>query len=216
MNTSVVVLDCDGVVLDSNSLKTDAMAEAVSSYGPELQAKLIDYHRLNGGLSRYHKFEYFLKELVGNYSEDVYQGLLDNLSGLVRDGLKSVAMTEGAMDFIDQIGRHADLYIVSGGDQEELNEVFDHRGLSEHFEAIYGSPVGKYEHCSKILNEYEAGVKPVFFGDSKLDHLAATETGMDFYFISDYTDLDEWRSYCDEFNVRHFPNLSVARQHLLL
>lgn len=214
MNMSVVVLDCDGVVLDSNSLKTDAMAEAVSSYGPELQAMLIDYHRLNGGLSRYHKFEYFLKELVGKYSEDVYQGLLDNLSTLVRDSLKSVAMTEGAMEFIDQVGRHADLYIVSGGDQEELNEVFDHRGLSERFKGIYGSPVGKHEHCSSIMNKYDAGIKPVFFGDSKLDHIAATDTGMEFYFISGYTDFDAWRSYCDEFAIRHFPNLLAAKQHL--
>ena len=61
-----IVFDCDGVVLDSNIVKTEAYFRTAKNLGAtdkEAQA-LVDYHVKLGGISRYHKFDYYLREII--------------------------------------------------------------------------------------------------------------------------------------------------------
>jgi len=53
-----LVFDCDGVVLNSNKIKTQAFYEATKQFGHESAQALVDYHVANGGISRYAKFEW--------------------------------------------------------------------------------------------------------------------------------------------------------------
>ena len=53
-NFDFFVFDCDGVILDSNLLKTIAFSKSLPEY-PEKVSKFIDYHKANGGISRYKK-----------------------------------------------------------------------------------------------------------------------------------------------------------------
>ena len=36
----------------------------------------------------------------------------------------------------------------------------------------------------------------LFIGDSKYDHEAAIRAGLDFVFLSDWTEVGDWESYC--------------------
>ena len=65
MKYKVVILDCDGVILDSNNLKTEAFKRVLGSkeYDSGLIRKFIMYHKKNGGVSRYEKFKVFIKRL---------------------------------------------------------------------------------------------------------------------------------------------------------
>ena len=51
--------DCDGVILDSNKLKSSAFAESLVDEPSSLIANFIEYHKKNGGISRYEKFRCF-------------------------------------------------------------------------------------------------------------------------------------------------------------
>ena len=51
--------DCDGLILNSNKIKTQAFKEVVSQYGEKASNELQNYHIKNGGISRYKKFNYF-------------------------------------------------------------------------------------------------------------------------------------------------------------
>ena len=56
-----LIFDCDGVVLNSNKVKTEAFYETVvKKYGSQAATALADHHKTNGGISRYKKFEFFL------------------------------------------------------------------------------------------------------------------------------------------------------------
>ncbi len=57
------VFDCDGVILDSNRLKSDAFRQSLHDEDPELVNAFISYHHAQGGVSRYVKFDYFYREL---------------------------------------------------------------------------------------------------------------------------------------------------------
>ena len=60
-----IVFDCDGVILDSNQIKTDAFTYALSSYKKSEINKLISYHKKWWSF-RYRKFNYFFKNILEN------------------------------------------------------------------------------------------------------------------------------------------------------
>ena len=90
-----MVFDCDGVILDSNELKTQAYYETAISFGAnEHQAKaLVDYHVRLGGISRFIKFEYFLREILGlPVTDDGMQILLNRFAREIHRGLLNCEM----------------------------------------------------------------------------------------------------------------------------
>ena len=62
-NYDYLIFDCDGVILDSNLLKSRAFAEALPDEPPEFVKLFVDYHKQHGGISRYEKFKYYFREL---------------------------------------------------------------------------------------------------------------------------------------------------------
>ena len=45
----IAVFDCDGVILDSNQIKSEAFAYALPDDPPELVKNFVQYHKENGG-----------------------------------------------------------------------------------------------------------------------------------------------------------------------
>ena len=186
------------------------MGEAVADFGQEHVSKFVNYHRKNGGVSRYKKFDYFLQNIVGQPDARRSEMLVSKYGDLVRTKLLAVSYTDGLLDFLDYLKKSAaSVYIVSGGDQEELRDVFPKRGLGNVFSDIFGSPVEKHQHCQHIKSLYSDDTPILFIGDSQLDHEAARDNGFDFLFLSRYTDFDLWEAYCTSHEISHTPDLAT-------
>ncbi|MEI8602883.1 HAD family hydrolase [Shewanella sp. PP-Sp27a-2] len=65
-NYDLYIFDCDGVILDSNALKVQAMKDALEtlSFKPELVTRCTDYFANNFGRSRFHHVAHFVNELL--------------------------------------------------------------------------------------------------------------------------------------------------------
>ncbi len=191
-----VVFDCDGVILNSNSLKTEAFYLAAKPYGESAATQLVEYHVRHGGVSRYEKFRYFLDSIVkAPVTPELLAGLLDAFAYEVRKGLMHCELAAGLVELRQRL-HCATWSVVSGGDQQELRDVFKARKIDSLFDAgIFGSPDRK----AVILNREIASGKiqhpAVFFGDSRLDHEAAKEAGLEFCFVSEWTEFQGWRRY---------------------
>ena len=204
-----LIFDCDGVVLDSNKIKTQAFYDVAKVYGHTPAQRLKDYHVMNGGISRYKKFEYFLTEIL---DKDLNRSELGQLlMGFSREVKKSLLACEVA-DGLDELKakyQHSIWLIVSGGDQNELREVFVERGLDKYFNGgIYGSPDSK-----DIILEREKINKNIiglgaFFGDSKYDQQVASQAGLDFYFISKWTEVNAWQEWLKKNKFHSFEKIS--------
>jgi HAD superfamily hydrolase (TIGR01549 family) len=197
-----LVFDCDGVLLNSNKIKTEAFFKVASRFGEKYARRLVQYHVSNGGISRYQKFNYFFSEILGQkvqqsevdylvkeYGEYVVNLLLSSevVSGLVNLRLKT---------------KKSRWMIVSGGDQVELNRVFTALGLADMFDGgIYGSPLNKEEIFQRALNDKTITQPCVFFGDSKYDYQTAKAMQLDFVFISGWTEVKDWESFCADNNI---------------
>ena len=191
-----LVFDCDGVVLDSNRIKTQAMYRTALPYGEDAAQRLVDYHRAHGGVSRYRKFAYLLEALAPGIAGPGLNALLARFGEESRCGLMSCAVTAG-LEQLRQATRAARWLVVSGGDQAELRAVFAQRGLDTLFDAgIFGSPDSKADILAREIGTGRIILPALFLGDSRLDHLAARDAGLDFVFVSAWTEFDDWERYC--------------------
>src|SRR5690606_28142226 len=78
-NNATLVFDCDGVVLDSNRVKTEAFYQVALPYGEAAAQAFVAYHTANGGISRYKKFAHFLHEIVPQLAEHSSGPTLDEM-----------------------------------------------------------------------------------------------------------------------------------------
>lgn len=180
---SLVVFDCDGILLESVDVKTKAFAQTVAEHGAEAVTRLIDYHMAHGGVSRYEKFEWFYREVLGReITQNELQALGGRFKQLAFEGVMNAPMVQGAMDAIEALHGKLPLYVVSGTPHEELNMVLDTRTLTPFFQGIYGSPPDKIELLHRIIKQqsvYPAEI--LMIGDSTTDLMAAQECGTLFY-----------------------------------
>jgi len=206
---STLVFDCDGVILDSNKVKTEAFYRAALPYGAQAAETLVEYHCRLGGISRYEKFEYFLQEIVGVPEEkNALEILLETYAQEVRKGLLACDVSPG-LEPLRRATEQARWMVVSGGDQEEVRDIFVRRDLARYFEGgIFGSPDTKEEILEREKANDNITLPALFIGDSKYDHEAASREGLNFVFLSEWTEFREWEEYQQVHSFPAVPDLN--------
>lgn len=206
-----LVFDCDGVVLNSNQLKIQAYYHVAIQFGAnEQQAQaLVDHHVKLGGISRYPKFQYFLREIM--QQEVTEQSMNQLLSTFTNEVKRLLTNCEVAPNLAKLRQAHPDAkwMIISGGDQNELREIFEFRNLSNLFNAgIFGSPDNKEQILARELANGNISTPALFIGDSRYDYQASTNAGLDFVFLTEWTDVPNWQAFCSENKIQTAPNLA--------
>ncbi|MGE6512608.1 HAD family hydrolase [Vreelandella aquamarina] len=196
---TALVFDCDGVVLDSNKVKTEAFYQATLPFGKAAAQAMVDYHIANGGISRYKKFAYFLEHIALTHATNrkslSLEELLKAYASHVYRGLLSCDVAPG-LELLRQKTPDARWLIVSGGDQVELRDVFTQRGIATWFDGgVFGSPDTKDEILARELASANIQKPALFLGDSKYDFQAATNAGLEFVFLSDWSEVAGWEHW---------------------
>lgn len=196
---SVVVFDCDGVMLDSNGLKTDVFRQVLGRHGfspAEIDA-FSAYQVRNFGTSRYRLFEAAAAGQFGERRDVSVEDLLDDFGALCRTGYLRQPETPGLRDALERAaGGGRPLYVVSGSDEAELRWVLAELRLGGYFEKIFGSPTPKTDNMRKLKAERIANGAPgdeptLFIGDAFSDMEAARAVGADFAFMARYSTVRE-------------------------
>ena len=215
LNTSLystLVFDCDGVILNSNKIKTEAFYQSALAYGESAAQALVEYHVANGGVSRYKKFAYFLDEIVPTFATNIsgpsLEALLAYYAEIVLQGLLTCEVAEGLEELRSKTS-DAKWLIVSGGDQTELRHVFNERGLAKYFDGgIFGSPDTKDQILEREIINGNIQQPALFLGDSKYDYQAASGAGLDFVFLTGWTEVNDYREWCNNLNLTSLLNLN--------
>ncbi len=204
-NYDYLVFDCDGVIFDSNSLKSKAFAEALPDEPLELVKTFIEYHKQHGGISRYEKFKYYFADIQKcTDSEDQINTALLRFSRIVKKGLLECNFVPGIKKFLkQQYDFGMPLFVVSGSDQIELQEIFMSRDIMKYFKKVYGSPATKNENTAKVIHEIGKQKKGCFFGDSRSDYDAANKYELNFVYVSEFS---EWKkgNKISEISIKNF------------
>jgi HAD superfamily hydrolase (TIGR01549 family) len=181
---TTIIFDFDGVILDSMPIRKLGFVEALRDFPQEKVAALLEYHEQNGGLSRYHKFEYFYREILQQPFEqsDILQ-LADAFSSIMKARLTDPSnLIQETLDFIKNNRNRYRFFIASGSDEKELRFLCDALGISQFFESIHGSPTPKIKLVENILREFKLNSEEtILIGDAHNDFEAASRNTIAFF-----------------------------------
>ncbi len=177
-----MVFDFDGVILQSASIKTEAMKELFQNEAPSLVEAIVDYHVRNMGISRIvkirHAYEHILKRFIG---ESEVQALGRRFSEISFHKILKAPFIPGALEFLESSSDKRSLFVASGSPQEELSEIIRRRNLEKYFRGIYGYPREKIDVLRFLLRDYRLNPHElVFVGDAASDWHAAKAAGVPF------------------------------------
>ncbi|MEP3837382.1 MAG: HAD family hydrolase [Algibacter sp.] len=179
-----ILWDFDGVILDSMKVRDFGFREIFKAYKKNDVDNLINYHRINGGLSRYVKIVYFFEEILNQKitSEEV-QEYASKFSDIMRIKLINTEnLISESVSFIEDNYRNFNFHIVSGSDGNELNFLCNELNISKYFISIQGSPTPKNELVANLLEKHGYDINATcLIGDSINDYEAAIVNNISFY-----------------------------------
>jgi phosphoglycolate phosphatase-like HAD superfamily hydrolase len=176
-----LILDFDGVLLESNPLKTESFA-AVFARFPEHADGMMAFHHANVSATRYDKFMHLVTTRLSRSADDP---LVDELaSAFSREMLARLdrcAWVPGAPAFLERVRGRLPVYLASATPQAELGEILSRRGLTGAFTAVYGCPPWTKDRALVDVLARTGGAAGVaFIGDSAGDQCAAARAGVEF------------------------------------
>ena len=181
---STIFWDFDGVILNSDEVRTEGFKYIFDSYSKKQIDMLINYHTINGGLSRYEKIEYFSQKILDKKLNDEEKKQYAQLYGnYCRERLcDKNLLIKNSINFIKENHKNFDFHLVSASDEKELIYLCSNLDITKYFKSISGSPVNKIENIKRLLksNNYIES-KCCLIGDSNNDKVAAIENSISFF-----------------------------------
>jgi len=180
-NCRVLILDFDGVVIESNDIKTEAFRKVFGGF-PDHFDEMMTFHHNNVSLSRFVKFQH-LQFLLGETANDEFLvDIATEFSSYVLDCMEAVPLVPGAECFLQKATRKYPVYLASVTPAEELGLILERLQLLHWFRDVYGCPPWtKPDAIRDILKREE--IKPeeaLLIGDSAGDQRAAKVSGVNF------------------------------------
>ncbi len=180
-NYRAIILDFDGVIVESVGIKDDAFRELFKDFPHHLDA-IMKYHFANNATIRYEKFKVIYEEILGlPYTGAISAQLGVEFSKMIFEKIVLCPFVKGAPEFLEQFKGQSLLYLVSINPAQELKAILAARKIDHYFSDVYAHPWGKADAIREILRRNDFLEKDVVFvGDSPEDFQSAKMAGIDF------------------------------------
>lgn len=181
-----IILDFDGVILDSNGIKKEAIYKASFEFSDKLfHSEFVEYFTSNNGIPRETKIKRY-------FSGDNFDKILRNYNTLLVAMLRDACLTKNIELFLEKIAYYnIRPCILSGGDKDEIISILKSRNMIDKFNLIMGGPLTKYNN----LDNSNLKGKILYIGDSLIDYEVAKKYNFDFIFMYGYTQFNNWKEY---------------------
>ena len=215
MNIKNIFFDFDGVIAESVNAKTDAFEEMYLPYGEEIASKVVEYHKLHGGVSRYEKFKYFSKEFLNEIiDESKVNELANKFSNLVLDKVINSDEVLGANYFIEKYHKKFQFWIITGTPTTEIELIVEKRNLNNFFIGLHGSPNNKRYWTEYLIKKHKLiRDEIIFLGDTITDMDAADYSKTHFALRENEENTELFKNYNglrfnDFYQLENFLNIT--------
>ncbi len=183
-----IFIDFDGVIVDSNKFKEKAIEKSILKlFGNNKKSKeAVNYFNANAGISRKEKLSKFYNEKNVLEIIKIYSNECDNF-------FSTATPTEGLVSFLEYIqltNKNIKVYILSGGEKNEINLFLKQNNLLQFFEDILSSEQSKLDH----MKEKKVSENDIFIGDSKNDLKTSLQSRINFILFEGYKSLESFPS----------------------
>lgn len=206
---TVHLFDCDGVILNSNSLKIDALKFALISVGSskEFINWATEEFRMNFGRSRLEHFQIFEKNNIfpiNSFTSEMSYRCQNIYAKKVQALYCECEIIDETYQYLCKLPLEHSVFVVSSSDEAELKSILPKRLSLVNPVNIFGGPTEKTENIRKILESCESG-KVVMYGDSVEDAQSAIKNGIYFCGLTKYSaDPDSLISFCRQWSTDCF------------
>lgn len=205
MTIKTIVLDFDGVIVESEEIKNQAFRDLFSNY-PQYVDQIMSYHLAHKTTSRYDKFEYIVTHILGETCDEARASDIDSrFSPLIRQRIIECSFVRGAEEFLEYFSTSLPLYLASATPQEELESIIKARTIDSYFAGVYGNPWQKTDAIRQILElECVSPDSAVYVGDTRDDYEVAEALGVIFVGRTNQQTFDdlEIMAYSDLIEVK--------------
>jgi len=177
-----LLLDFDGVLAESMSVKTEAFIQLFEPFGDKIVKKVVNHHIKHGGISRYEKIKYYYKQYLKTVLSDKDVDIIaQKFSDIVVSRVIESDWVKGAEEFLEKYHNNLDLFVISGTPQKEMDLIIKKRGMEKYFKGIYGTPDTKPVLAKRIINENKYNPdKVLYIGDCLSDYYDAQKANIPF------------------------------------
>lgn len=207
-----IFFDFDGVIAESVNAKTEAFRQMYLPYGEAIANQVVDYHILNGGVSRFDKFRYYHSNFLNiSIEEAEVNKLADQFSAIVLDKVIQAKEVPGANDFIREYNEKLKMWVITGTPTQEIELIAKERGIESYFIGLHGSPKNKKYWTEYLVDKFHLKRdETLFIGDATTDLEAANYSNLLFALRETEENLDLFNKY----NGIRFKNFNQLRMHL--
>jgi len=194
INKKNILWDFDGVILDSMAVRDWGFEEIFKKFDRDKVLLLLNFHRKNGGLSRYVKIRYFYEEILEKeITENEVLEYANAFSVLMKKELVNPTnLIQESLQFIKENYKNYSFHIVSGSDGEELRYLCEKMEISSYFMSIEGSPTPKNQLVKDLLKQHNYEISEcVLIGDSINDYEASKVNNISFMSYNN-SELDKY------------------------
>ena len=205
-----IVFDGHGVITDSNITQIDSYFRTAKKMGGtnEQAQELVDYHVKFSGIYMHPKFEWYVEEILQQEATTlILQEFIDAFLMSITKGMLTCRIADGLQQLRKETSS-ANWMLVSEGNQKEMRALFNQRKLTSLFDGgVFGGPLNKEKILTREKIAGNIKMPGLFIGDCKYDYEAATHAGLDFIFLSEWTDVADWEHFCIENKIQTYPNI---------
>ena len=216
-NFKNIYFDCDGVILQSNQIKTDGFKKLFINYSKENINKILNYHISNGGISRFEKIKFFHENIL---NQEISKNKIIKLSKMYGDiielDLLKAKFVPGFIFFLKYLYKlDMNIFVISGSEENQLKRILKKKNISQYFKEIKGSPKNKSENLKEIFTNNSYRSNCLFFGDSYYDFKISNEFNLDYIHVLDYSEFSLHSITSKKLKLKLISNFTHRSSNLL-
>ncbi len=204
-----IILDFDGVIVESNSIKHQAFSKIFSEY-PVFYEDIMKYHYSHNATDRYRKFKHIMENIMKiSYDDSLFKEWSKKFKKLTMIEIIKCPFVPGAKDFLEYFSRVIELHLASATPIGDLSFILEKRRLLHYFSSVNGSDRPKYEIFQHIAESNHLHPKEILYiGDSSEDLKTAERFGC--FFIGRETTYD-----FKSLGIISFNNMFEIKEHII-
>ena len=199
MAYDLYLFDFDGVLFNTNRIKTEAFRQALAIYPQDAVNAFVEYHEATGGISRYVKIAHFFTQILqrGDNTQEEQNQVLARFAEIAPRLMAASSPLPGVPETLARIADGSvPASICSGGNKLEIQTLLKDNRLDQYIACVWGNERSKSEHAATSISPRFKRV--LFFGDGQYDMEVAEQYGFDFVFVASLTDWPQGRAVAAE------------------